>query len=114
MKIQGLFAVANVADIATAEAFYTKLLGRGPDDRPMDGLIQWRQDDFGVQLVCDAERAGKSAMTIVTPNMAEARQHLALRGLDLPDAVEGDFGKIAQLSDPEGNVITLAEPPKGM
>ncbi len=112
MKIQGLFAIANVADMDKGEAFYTKLLGRAPDDRPMDGLIQWRQNYFGIQLFRDAEKAGRSRMTIVTPDMADTRAQLASRGLELEADIEGDFGKIAQIYDPEGNQITLAEPPR--
>lgn len=113
MRIQGLYAVANVADLDEGEDFYTKLFGRGPDDRPMDGLIQWRQGTFGLQLVRDDDKnkAGRSAMTIVTPSMAEARKRLAERGLELELDIQGDYGVIAQISDPGGNRITLAEPP---
>ena len=115
MNIQGLFAAASVADMERAEAFYTALLGRGPDDRPMDSLIQWRPlDGAGIQLFHDADKAGNSSMTIVTPDMAAARSELASNGLELEDDVQGDFGVIAQISDPDGNRITLAEPPRDM
>lgn len=114
MRIQGLYAVANVADLDEGEDFYTKLFGRVPDDRPMDGLIQWRQESFGVQLARDDDKAGRSAMTIVTPSIAEARKQLADRGLELESDIQGDYGIIAQISDPDGNRITLAEPPRGM
>ncbi|MGF1473038.1 MAG: VOC family protein [Rubrobacteraceae bacterium] len=114
MIIQELYAVANVADLDEGEAFYTRLFGRGPDDRPMDGLIQWRQETFGVQLARDEAKAGRSAITIVTPSMAEARNQLADRGLELEPDIQGDYGIIAQISDPAGNRITLAEPPRGI
>lgn len=114
MNVQGLFAVATVADMGRGEDFYTRLLGRGPDDRPMKGLIQWRQNYFGIQLFEDAARAGRSRMTIVTPDIAETRAQLAGRGLTLEPEISGDFGKIAQIYDPDGNQVTLAEPPKGM
>ncbi len=51
-------------------------------------------------------------MTIVTPDMADTRAQLASRGLELEADIQGDFGKIAQIYDPEGNQITLAEPPR--
>lgn len=114
MRIQGIYAVANVVDLEEGEDFYTKLFGRGPDDRPMDGLIQWRLETFGVQLARDDNKAGRSAMTIVTPSMAEARERLADRGLELEPDIRGDYGIIAQISDPDGNRITLAGPPRGM
>ena len=114
MDIIGLYAAVTAADMARAEAFYTALFGRGPDDRPMEGLIQWR-DLGGVGHVQfhDAEAAGHARMTIVTPVMAQTRAALAGRGLTLGEDVSGDFGIIAQISDPDGNLITLAEPPKG-
>jgi hypothetical protein len=62
----------------------------------------------------DADRAGQSNMTIVVPNMSVARGELRERGLDLGDNIQGDFGIIAQIDDPDGNRITLAEPPHGL
>jgi len=53
-------------------------------------------------------------VTIVTPDMAAARRQLTSNGLKLEDDVEGDFGVIAQISDSDGNRITLAEPPSDM
>lgn len=53
-------------------------------------------------------------MTIVTPDMATARQDITSASLDLGRDIQGDFGIVAQIDDPDGNRITLAEPPKGM
>ena len=115
MEIQGLFAMAAVSEMERSEAFYTALLGRGPDDRPMDGLIQWRNfDDAGIQVALDATKAGHSQITIVTPSMDTARRDLEAAGLDLGEDVQGDFGVIAQIDDPDGNRLTLAEPPQGL
>lgn len=110
-----MFAVACVAEMQRSIDWYTRLVGRPPDDRPMDGLVQWRVgDSIGLQLVLDAERAGRSLITIVTPGMAQARRELAAAALELGPDVQGDFGVIAQISDPDGNEVTLAEPPEGM
>lgn len=115
MDIQGLYAAVAVTDMDRAEAFYTAMLGRGPDDRPMDGLVQWRLvGNAGIQLFRDADNAGHATMTIVTPDMAATRSLLSSNGLELEDEVQGDFGVIAQISDPDGNRITLAEPPREM
>ncbi len=114
MEIQGLYGVVATGDMKAAEAFYTGLIGRGPDDRPMDSLIQWRDlAGAGIQVVDDAAKAGSSLLTIVVPNMAEARAATTSHGLELGEDVTGDFGVIAQISDPDGNLVTLAEPPKG-
>ena len=115
MEIQGLFAAFCVGDMDKAEDWYTKLLGRVPDDRPMDGLIQWRGiGSAGIQIVRDEKKAGGSIATIVTPDMDKTRADLKARGLKLEPDVQGDFGIIAQISDPFGNRITLAEPPSSI
>jgi predicted enzyme related to lactoylglutathione lyase len=98
--------------MAASERFYTTLFGREPDDRPMDGLVQWR--DVGganVQLFLNEENAGSSMCTIVVPSMQDARASLGEAGIPLGHEQAGDFGKIAHITDPAGNVITLAEPP---
>lgn len=57
MKIQGLFAVVCVSDMQRSTAWYSRLFGRDPDDRPMDGLVQWRDlAGAGLQLVLDEKR----------------------------------------------------------
>lgn len=114
MDVMGIFAVASVSDMKRSEKWYTRLMGRAPDDRPMDTLVQWRNPGAGgVQLMLDPERAGRSLMTIVTPLMDKARAGLESAGVKLGPDVKGDWGIIAQVNDPDGNRLTLAEPPKG-
>lgn len=115
MRIDSIFAVVTTADMDRSEAFYAALFGRDPDDRPMDGLIQWRVPaGAGLQVVADSDRAGTAFVTIITPAMDAARQALSGRGLGLGGDIAGDFGALAQIADPDGNVVTLAEPPRGM
>ena len=112
MRIQAIYAAIATAKMDVAEHFYTELFGRAPDDRPMDGLIQWRDvAGANVQIFRDQEHAGSGRMTIVVPNMDEARKSLEGIGAALADESQGDYGKIAQLADPDGNRLTLAEPP---
>jgi len=113
MRIQGIYAALAATDIAVAEEFYTKLFDRGPDDRPMEILIQWRNvAGANIQIFKDGENAGSSLCTIVVPDMADARASLQAVGLRLSGEREGSFGKIAKLNDPDGNQITIAEPPR--
>lgn len=112
MQIQGIYAALATASMDRAEKFYAQLFDRGPDDRPMDGLIQWR-DVVGanIQIFHDPEKAGSGRLTIVVPKMDDARHSLQAMGAELTGEMEGDYGRIAQLADPDGNRITLAEPP---
>ncbi|RWD30838.1 MAG: VOC family protein [Mesorhizobium sp.] len=112
MEIQGIYAALAVASMDTAEKFYTQLFDREPDDRPMDGLIQWRNiAGANIQIFRDKENAGSGRLTIVVPDMAEARIALEQIGMTFKGESHGDYGRIAQIVDPDGNRITLAEPP---
>ena len=41
MNPKKTYTALLTSDLAAAEGWYTKLLGRGPDFRPMDTLVQW-------------------------------------------------------------------------
>ena len=112
MRIQGIYAALATANMDRAERFYTHIFGREPDDRPMEGLIQWRDvAGANVQIFRGAEHAGSGRLTIVVPKMDEARASLEEIDVTLTGESEGDYGKIAQIADPDGNRVTLAEPP---
>lgn len=114
ITVQGIYAGAIVADSAAGLAWYTKFMGRPADDQPFAGMAQWRNmGGAGLQLWQDADRAGKAIMTIVVPDLAQEQARLAAAGLPIGEIVTGTFGGIAEFSDPEGNRIHLAEPPKG-
>jgi hypothetical protein len=51
MEILGIFAVVSVSDLERSVEWYARLMGRAPDDHPMDGLVQWRSSNgAGLQL----------------------------------------------------------------
>ena len=116
MEFQGLYAALRVRDLDAATAFFTKLMGREPDDRPMDTLVQWRPlPHAGIQLFAagdDAGEPGQGTMTLVVPDMDATKQALATQGIDIGALQQGDFGRIARFKDPDGNDIVLAEPPR--
>jgi len=112
MPVTGIFAEVCVADVERSVAWYTRFFGRPPEDRPMDGLVQWRDGPAGFQVWRDAGRAGNSVATIVVDSMDGERSRLERSGLALKPDQKGGFGIIAQIDDPDGNRLTLAEPPK--
>jgi catechol 2,3-dioxygenase-like lactoylglutathione lyase family enzyme len=112
MKLQKIYSALLTADLAAAESWYTKLLGRAPDYRPMKTLIQW--DLFaqgGLQLATDKDLAGHGALFLVVGDIATERQRLRGLGISLGDDIPGDYSTLAQVRDPDGNQITLATPP---
>ena len=113
ISIQGIFASAAVADLEAALSWFEKLMGRPADDRPIPGMAQWRKMGAGgLQLWQDEERAGKAIITIVVTDLATERARLAALGLTLGDPSTGDFGSVAQIFDPEGNRLNIAQPPR--
>jgi len=112
MNLQKTYTALLTADLAAAEGWYTKLLGRGPDNRPMHTLGQWELfDHSGLALSTDDEIAGRGVMFLVVDDVAAERRRLHGLGIVLGDDIEGDYSTLAQVHDPDGNLITLATPP---
>jgi catechol 2,3-dioxygenase-like lactoylglutathione lyase family enzyme len=112
MNLQKAYTVLLTSDLANAEGWYTKLLGRAPDYRPMDTLVQWElSDQGGVALSTDEEIAGKGVMFVVVDDVAAERRRLKGLGIALGKDIEGDYSTLAQVRDPDGNLLTLATPP---
>lgn len=114
ITVQGVYTSAVVADLQASVEWYTRFMGRPADDHPLPDMVQWRNmGGAGLQLWYDPKHAGHSVMTVVVPNLSVEKTRLAAAGLTLVNEASGDFGAIAQLFDPDGNRINLAEPPKG-
>lgn len=47
MNLQKSYSALLTNDLSAAEAWYTKLFGRGPDYRPMETLVQWELSNHG-------------------------------------------------------------------
>ena len=112
MSIHGLFGAVHVSDLGISTRFYSRLLGRAPDDQPIDVLVQWLGfGNAGVQLFLDKAKAGGGVMTLVVVDLGSAGARLSASGIALGEIQEGHFGKVAHLMDPDGNTIYLVEPP---
>jgi catechol 2,3-dioxygenase-like lactoylglutathione lyase family enzyme len=112
MNLRKIYTALLTADLAAAEGWYTKVLGRGPDHRPMDTLVQWELFDHGgLMLSTSDEIAGKGVMFLYVDDLAVERRRLQRLGLALGEDIPGAYSTLAQLRDPDGNPITLATPP---
>ena len=112
MNLQKIYTALRASDLAAAEGWYTKLLGRGPDYRPMDTMVQWEiSDEGGLILASDQLIAGPGVAFLVVADVAAERRRLQGLGISLGDDIQGDYSTLAQLRDPDGNLLTLATPP---
>lgn len=112
MKMRKIYVALLTADLVSAEAWYTKLLGRGPDNRPMETLVQWELfNHVGLAASIDAEIAGMGALFLYVDDLAAERRRLQELGIVLGDDIKGDYSTLAQVRDLDGNLLTLATPP---
>ena len=112
MAIPKSYASLLVADMAAGEGWYTKLLGRGPDYRPMPTLLHWEfADQGGLMLSSSEEIAGRGVIFLYVGDLAAERRRLQGLGIELGDDIKGDYSTLARVRDPDGNLITLASPP---
>lgn len=111
MTVTSILAGLAVRDVDSSLEFYTRLLGRPNDARPMKVLAEWTDAAGTIQIVQDTERAGRS---IITLNVDDLRTHVVTMrrdGLDPSDIDDTTSDKvlIATITDPDGNQITLVE-----
>jgi hypothetical protein len=112
MKLERFYAVLLVEDVDAAEAWYSKLLGRAPDFRPMKTMVQWElSNQGGLAVSSDDLIASTGAMFLIVDNVAIERRRLNSLGIEIGADLEGDYSTLAQVTDLDGNLITLATPP---
>lgn len=112
MSLYKIYSFLLTSDLVSAEDWYTKLFGREPNNRPMDTLVQWELfDQAGVGISTDVEIASKGAIFLIVDDVATERLRLQSLGIMLGHDIEGDYSTLAQMRDPDGNLITLATRP---
>lgn len=113
MTVTHVLAVALVSDQDSAVDWYQRLFGRGPDARPMPSLADWHlADSAWVQVFHDPDRAGRSVFNLVVDDLDRHRAALEAAGIAVADVVTNAKGtRLAALTDPDGNTITLIENP---
>lgn len=106
--IHRLLGNCAVTDLQSAEDWYTRLFGRGPDARPMEGLTEWHLGEtFGLQLWNDPRRAGHASVVLGETDLDAAAGRLADLGIRHGGPEPGGGARILQLSDPDGNQVVL-------
>lgn len=65
----------------------------------------------GVGYSTDNEIAGRGTIFLIVDEVASEREWLRDVGIMLGDDMPDDYSTLAQVRDPDGNLITLATPP---
>lgn len=109
MAIDHVLAVIPVADIDGARDWYQRLLGRAPDNRPMDTLAEWRVTDTGwLQVALDKDRAGHGLANFAVDDLTAHLAQLSDRRLQPGEIQTVSKGvQLAAIRDPDGNTLTF-------
>jgi predicted enzyme related to lactoylglutathione lyase len=109
MSIDQLVAVVPVSDMNTAMPWYELLVGRPPDNHPMETLVEWRITDTGwIQVFHDPERAGSTLLNFAVDDLDRQVAEVTGRGLSLGDIQPANKGvRLFTVIDPDGNRITF-------
>ena len=64
-------------------------------------------------LSSSEEIASRGSIFLYVADLAAERRRLDEAGIALGSDIAGDYSTLAQVRDPDGNLITLATPPSG-
>lgn len=111
MRATHVFSGIPTADLASAIAWYERLLGRPPDNRPNEHEAVWQLAESGlIYVVADGARAGNGMLTVIVEDLDDWIAELEGRGISAGaiEAVPGIARRVA-LIDPDGNLFTIAQ-----
>ncbi|WP_031464338.1 VOC family protein [Sciscionella sediminilitoris] len=114
MAITRILANLTVTELDCAQRWYTTLFGRGPDARPMDGLLEWHLgESFGVQVWTEPERAGRCTVVLDESDLDARATQLDRDGIEHEGPLDATTVRIMPLTDPDGNRIVFTGPLRG-
>jgi hypothetical protein len=110
MAVTNALAGIAVNDIGAATLWYSQLIGRPPDRRPMPNVVEWRfENGSGIQLYEDEDRGGGSCVTLVESDL-DARI-ADLKNEDIPIQSRSNSAKLRSVTieDDDGNRIVFTQ-----
>ena len=110
MTLHKIYAHLSCADLDASIRWFSAIFARGPDERPMEGLAEWRHgDSAGFQLFLNPGDAGHGALTLIVRDLDGERQRLADAGLSPGEIEPASYVRLIRLRDPDENLVVLAE-----
>jgi len=113
VSVTHVFLGIPVTDRATSIDWYTRLSGQPPDMLPNEREAAWQLAGAGwLYVLVDPPRAGSSLNTLLVDDLDGFLAGLAERRIDAgPVETIGDGVRQAILTDPDGNLLKIAQPP---
>ena len=111
MAVEHAFAGLPVTDLAAAQDWYERLLGREPNFFPNDREAVWQLTDTAwIYVVIDAERAGRGLLTVLVDDLAVLVSGMRERGIEAGEMERfAEVMRRVRILDPDGNRLTFAE-----
>ena len=92
MTIKNALAGIGVTDLTMAIDWYTKVMGRGPDQQPMPEVAEYCFSRGGwLQLFPDKARAGKSSVTLTVDDLDARLNELRAAGIQVSKPTRTDY-----------------------
>jgi glyoxylase I family protein len=109
MDVEHVLAVVPVRDLAVATDWYTRLLGRAPDNNPMETLVEWQVVPGGwLQVFRPADPPAPCSVNLAVRDLDAAVGELSAAGFEPGEFLEASKGvRLSTLQDPDGNSVTL-------
>ncbi|OBG13164.1 glyoxalase [Mycolicibacterium celeriflavum] len=108
-KFNDIAAVVATSDYPAARSWYSRIMGRGPDLEPIEGVAEWQITATAwLQLITDAERAGRSAVRIGVDDLTGVVAELAGAGIAAGEPVDiAGMVRVVDITDPDGNEVSF-------
>lgn len=111
MAIEHVFSGLPVVELAGAQRWYERLLGREPNFFPNDNEAVWQLTDTAwIYVVGDPERAGRGLLTVLVDDLGALVAGMGERGIDAGEMETfAEVMRRVRINDPDGNRLTFAE-----
>ncbi len=117
MHAHQVLATVAVSDFAASSAWYARLFGRVPDNRPNACCAEWQiarctriQVLSGNEQVDADPPAGSASVGIIVDDLDEILLALRERQIDVPaPQLATRYVRFAPVCDPDGNMVTFVE-----
>lgn len=110
-KFNDIAAVVATRDFTAARAWYSRLIGREPDLEPIELVAEWQiAATAWLQLMEDADRAGKTAVRLGVDSVAAQTVELNELGIETGEPVViAGMVSVLDITDPDGNEVSFVE-----